>query len=75
MSPEHFEIKNKDLPPFNITIKNRQLSTVPLNFDCSRVWQWTVNSTTVAFGSESVQWKEKIPCSGSILSPQIGFVW
>ena len=37
-----------------ITVKNRQLSTVPVNFDCSRVWQWTVNSTTVAFGSESV---------------------
>ena len=38
-----------------LTVKNRQLSTVPLNFDCSRVWQWTVNSTTVAFGSESVK--------------------
>ena len=37
-----------------ITVKSRQLSTVPINFDCSRVWQWTVYSTTVAFGSESV---------------------
>ena len=27
---------------------------MPLNFDYSRVWQWIVNSTTVAFGSESV---------------------
>ena len=35
---------------FLITVKNRQLSTVPLN----RVRQWTVNSTTAAFGSESV---------------------
>ena len=37
-----------------ITVENRQLSAGPLNFDCSHVWQWTVNSTTVAFGSESV---------------------
>ena len=36
-------------------VKNRQLSTVPLNFDCSRVWQWMVNSTAVAFGSESAK--------------------
>ena len=36
-----------------ITVKSRQLLTVPINFDCSRVWQWTVNSTTAAFGSES----------------------
>ena len=28
MSLEHFEIKNKDLHPF-ITVRNRQLSTVP----------------------------------------------
>ena len=38
MSPEHFEIKNKNLRSY-ITVKNRQLSTVPLNFDCSCVWQ------------------------------------
>ena len=34
-----------------ITVKNRQLSTVPLNFDYSRA-RLAVN--TVAFGSESV---------------------
>ena len=34
MSPEQFEIKNKE-----IMVKYRQLSTVPLNFDYSRVWQ------------------------------------
>ena len=33
MSLEHFEIKNKDL------FENRQLSTVPLNFNYCRVWQ------------------------------------
>ena len=33
-----FEIKNKDLRPLNL-LKFRQLSTVPLNFDCSRDWQ------------------------------------
>ena len=47
MSPEHFEIKKKIFAS-PITVKNRQLSTVPLNFDClavngkfdySRVWQ------------------------------------
>ena len=38
LSPEHFEIKNKDLRPLYL-VKNRQLLTVPLNFDCSRVWQ------------------------------------
>ena len=31
-----------------------------LNFDYSRVWQWTVNSTTVAFGSKSVLFGVKI---------------
>ena len=36
-------------------VENRQLSNVPLNFDCGRVWQWTVNLTAVAFGSESVK--------------------
>ena len=34
MSPKQFEIKNKELRI--ITVKNRHLSTVPLNFDCSR---------------------------------------
>ena len=38
MSPEHLEIKKRRVA-FLITVKNRQLSTVPLNFDCSRVWQ------------------------------------
>ena len=38
MSPEHYEIKKQRLASL-ITVKNRQLSTVPLNFDCSRVWQ------------------------------------
>ena len=38
MSPKHFEIKNNIVESL-ITIKNRQLSTVPLNLDCSRVWQ------------------------------------
>ena len=38
MSPEHFEIKKERFASF-ITVKNRQLSTVPLNFDYSRVWQ------------------------------------
>ena len=37
MSLEHFEIKKKNA--YLITIENRQLSTVPLNFDYSRVWQ------------------------------------
>ena len=36
MSPEHFEIKKPQRVASLITIKNRQLSTVPLNFDCSR---------------------------------------
>ena len=38
MSPEHFEIKKQRFTSL-ITVKNRQLSTVPLNFDYSRVWQ------------------------------------
>ena len=38
----------------HITVKNRQLSTESVNFDWSRAWQWTINSNTVAFGSESV---------------------
>ena len=38
MSPEHFEIKKHRFPSL-ITVKDRQLSTVPVNFDCSRVWQ------------------------------------
>ena len=38
MYPEHFEI-NKQRSESLITIKNRQVSAVPLNFDCSRVWQ------------------------------------
>ena len=38
MSPEHFEIK-KERFASSITVKNRQLSTVLLSFDCSRVWQ------------------------------------
>ena len=38
-----------------ITVKSRQLPMVSLNFDCTHVWQWTVNSTTVTFGSESVK--------------------
>ena len=38
MSYKHFEIKKERFASF-ITVKNRQLSTVPLNFDCSRVWQ------------------------------------
>ena len=38
MSPEHFEIKKQRFASL-ITIKSRQLSTVPLNFDCSSVWQ------------------------------------
>ena len=38
MSPEHFEIKKQRFASL-ITVKNRQLSTVPLNFDYSRVWQ------------------------------------
>ena len=38
MSHEHFEIKNILFASL-ITVKNRELSTVPLNFDCSRVWQ------------------------------------
>ena len=41
MSPEDFEIKNKDLRPLKM-VKNRQLSTVLLNL------------TTVVFGRESV---------------------
>ena len=44
-----------------ITVKNRQLSTVPLNFDWSRVPQWTEYSTTVAFGSESVKTERDVP--------------
>ena len=33
---------------------------MPLNFDCSRVWQRTENSTTVAaFGSESVNGEQE----------------
>ena len=38
MSPEHFELK-KNIFASPITVKNRQLSTVPLKFDCSCVWQ------------------------------------
>ena len=38
MSPEHFEITNIVLCPI-IMVKNRKLSTVPLNFYYSRVWQ------------------------------------
>ena len=42
-----------------ITVKNRQLSTVPLNFDCSLGLAVNGNSTTVAFGSESVKYAIK----------------
>ena len=38
VSPEHFEIKKLRVACL-ITIKNRQLLTVPINFNCSRVWQ------------------------------------
>ena len=38
MTYEHFEIKKKIFVSL-ITVKNRQLSTVPLSFDCSHVWQ------------------------------------
>ena len=38
MSPEIFEIMKQRFAPL-ITVKNRQLLTVPLNFDYSRVWQ------------------------------------
>ena len=38
MSPEHFEIKEQRVESL-ITVKNRQLLTLPVNFDCSRIWQ------------------------------------
>ena len=36
MSPEHFEIKKQQKFASLVTVKNRQLSTVPLIFDYSR---------------------------------------
>ena len=38
MSPEHFEIKKQRFACL-ITVKDKQLSTVPLNFECNRFWQ------------------------------------
>ena len=38
MSPEHFEIKEQRVASL-ITVKNRQLSTLPFNFDFSHIWQ------------------------------------
>ena len=38
MSPEHFEKKEQRFASF-LTVKNRQLSTVPLNFNYCHVWQ------------------------------------
>ena len=38
MSIEHFEIKKQRFAPL-LMVKHRKLSTVPLNFDCSHVWQ------------------------------------
>ena len=64
MSPEHLEIKEQRVSSL-IMFKNRQLSFLPLNFDCSRIWQWTVKSTTVTFVSESMKLGEgeQWPCN------------
>ena len=39
MSPEHFEIQDKELRPLQPFKMDSYQMCMPLNFDCSHVWQ------------------------------------